>query len=357
MRIERIDHGDGLAALESSWREIEQLRTDLPVFQSLPWNALWCRNVLPNLKGASLRAYVLLSDSGHPSALLPCFGRRIAGRAMMLSQFLGHRHSFRNDAILSEPKNPELAMTFIQLLRRKLAWNEVMLLRHMDSESEFSKALFSSGLAERQCGRLCLPRGRDSSDLLQVMSKSRRKNLQRSRKKLLEQESAEFRVVPRDETESALATFFALHELRFQSKNEDTLLTGVDRKFVQDSFSLLSAQGKAELLEIRKPDRAVASMIGIHDGDHFYFINGGFDPQFQQYSPLKLLVTFAMQHAFSDLDCSQFELGPDYEAYKQDWKPTAIDSYFSCFAGSNLYGSVAAALGTRAFRIALRRSS
>lgn len=57
------------------------------------------------------------------------------------------------------------------------------------------------------------------------------------------------------------------------------------------------------------------------EGPRYYFVQGGFDPEFARFSPMRLLLTETMRRAFDDLGCTIYDLGPGYESYKFDWKP------------------------------------
>lgn len=355
MHIESIDGSESLTALEETWRAIENRNPSLSVFQSWNWNSLWQRTVLPRIAGASARHYVAFDGAGKPVAIVPLFGRSLFGGCVRLFQLAGHRMSFLNDIICADPHDPDQAQAILAHLRRTLGAREFVHLRHMHGSSVFTGILLKQRLAEIQCRRLLVKRNRAGVDVLDGLSSNKRKDLRWKENKLRKRTGASFAAVPPDDVTDGFERFLTLHRARFASRRRATVLDDANVDFLRAAFLSLHRAGKAELLEIRSPDATIATMLGIIDNGRYYFVNSGFDETYAQYSPVKLLLTMAMRRAFNELGCEQFELGPDYESYKLDWRPEYENGYTACISGANPYSKLAAAGYRLAFRRTIKR--
>ena len=149
----------------------------------------------------------------------------------------------------------------------------------------------------------------------------------------------------------ALEDLVDLHLRRFASKQQKTQFAGENLRFRKEVMAQFPS-GVFEILELRAGQRIIASTLMAHDGDRYFCIQTGFDPEFSNYSPMRILLTEAIRRGFEDLRCSSFDLGPGYESYKFDWKPTVGTNYFCCIGGRGLYAKTLAEL----YRIAFRRS-
>jgi CelD/BcsL family acetyltransferase involved in cellulose biosynthesis len=346
VRIERIEHLD---ELEPAWSSIETRRPATPVFQSWLWSSTWARTVIPEIKGARLQSYVVSSDAGDALAVLPCFRASLAGGALGIVRFLGDRMSFVNDLVCASA-DEALAEELVARLGPLLGRRELAHLKHLNGTSPFTRALIREGAAELQCRRLIISReGGDGEPLARLGRKSRRTlNWQRNR---LQKTfgAARYRVVSREETARAFDRFVDFHRARFRRRGHATLLGGANLRFLRTVFLELCQLGRAEILELEAGERPIATLLAIIDGERYYSVNSGFDVSFEQFSPMKLLLTEGMRRAFA-LGCEHFELGPDYEPYKQMWRPTGEASYAACLSGPGLVSRMGAAGYRAAFR-------
>jgi CelD/BcsL family acetyltransferase involved in cellulose biosynthesis len=125
-----------------------------------------------------------------------------------------------------------------------------------------------------------------------------------------------------------------------------------------------AARGILRISLLRCGDRAIACQLGIEDNGVYYFLKGGFDPEFAKYGPSRALVRATLASAFSKgLRCVDFVGGAD--PWKLEWTSAthdrAIVHAFAPGARGELerlvltYGRPARAAFRRRLRETLRR--
>ncbi len=358
MHVEVIEGTASIDELKPEWRGIEAHNSSLSVFQSWSWNSSWFHAVTPEISGSGLRCFVALSATGETLAILPCFYRPMLGGMLTITQLLGHRMSFLNDIVSRFPDDDGMAQEIVTGLYAEVGKKrrEIVHLRHLNGASAFTRALVATGRAEVQCRRLLIVRDAEGRDPLSRLSRKRRRDLVWRENKIRKSLSAYYHVVEVDDVSDGFDRLSRLHVSRFEELNGSSLLTGGNLHFLRAACIELCRSGVAEIVELRTEEQIIASLVCIIDQDRYYAINGGFDSSFGQFSPMKLLLTHAMRRAFSVHHCAYFELGPDYEQYKQTWQPECINSYTACLGGQGAYSKLAAACYRRAFQHVVRRA-
>jgi CelD/BcsL family acetyltransferase involved in cellulose biosynthesis len=150
---------------------------------------------------------------------------------------------------------------------------------------------------------------------------------------------------------SAFEDLVDLHQRRFASKQQKTNFRGENREFRKGVMSRFRS-GVFEIIELCAGESTIASTLMANDRGRYFCIQTGFDPDFAKYSPMRILLTEAIRRGFEDIGCKTFDLGPGYEKYKFDWKPSVGMNYSCCIGGSGPYAKSMAAL----YRVAFRRS-
>jgi CelD/BcsL family acetyltransferase involved in cellulose biosynthesis len=83
-------------------------------------------------------------------------------------------------------------------------------------------------------------------------------------------------------------------------------------------------RGVLRLSFLRLDQRAIAFQLGLEDGGVYYFVKGGYDPEYSRFAPMKLLLRSMLENAFAK-GLERFEfLGPP-EPFKLEWTSTCHD--------------------------------
>jgi CelD/BcsL family acetyltransferase involved in cellulose biosynthesis len=83
-------------------------------------------------------------------------------------------------------------------------------------------------------------------------------------------------------------------------------------------------RGMLRLSFLRVEGRPLAFQLGLEDGGVYYFLKGGYDPEYRRFAPARLLVQSLLQRGFES-GLARFEfLGPA-EPFKLEWTSTCRD--------------------------------
>jgi CelD/BcsL family acetyltransferase involved in cellulose biosynthesis len=356
LRVRAMTSLAELDAIEPTWRVLERHYGNPAIFQSWAWNRAWSEHVLEKQNNANLYVLLVEDGAGRAFAILPFFQRKLVGSILRITQFLGHRMSYSNDVLLAEPDNTELAEAVTRLLTRVLGTTDVLHLRHLNEKSTFTRALLAHDVAKPQCPRTFLEAAPGLDDQSKRLGPSRRKACRLAANRLRKQFTIAFPVMGVEHFAAAFDELIELHHRRFDAARRTTLLSGANLDFLRHVCDHFARTGAIEILRLRADDRTLASALMARQGPRYYFVQGGFDPEFSRFSPMRLLLTETMRRAFDDLRCTIYDLGPGYESYKFDWKPIVGTNYYACIGGPGAYGRVAAAAYDGLFRYQLRRA-
>ena len=355
-RIKRFRTVAELDAIEKVWTSLERVDGGPSIFQSWIWNRTWCEHVLNSRRRVRLDVRLVEDGAGRTLAILPFFEETLAGPLMRLTQFLGHRMSYHNDILLADPNSSELADEVIQALIDDLGCTTVLHLRHLDGQSTFTKQLLGRQVAEPQCPRVWVRADPIITDQHMRLGRSRRSTVRRAENRLRKHFNSEFRVRSGKDFSEAFDELVDLHQRRFDSMGRSTLLVGPNLVFLKAATSKLSHTGNFEIVQLRAGDRTIAAALMTRDKRRYFFVQGGFDPEFSRFSPMRILLTETMRRGFHDLECEIYDLGPGYEPYKFDWKPCVGTNYFCSLGGSGPYAKAMAALYGVAFRRRIKKA-
>jgi CelD/BcsL family acetyltransferase involved in cellulose biosynthesis len=101
------------------------------------------------------------------------------------------------------------------------------------------------------------------------------------------------------------------------------------RRFHRRAVPLLYRSGALQLHVLRADERLIGvQYVLVHNSRALSYI-GGFDPEFDRYSPGSLLMAYSIERAI-DGQCSTFDLLRGTEAYKYTWG--AVDHTSLSFA-------------------------
>lgn len=348
-RIRYIRSLDELDGIERDWRNLEDASGGSSFFQSWVWNRAWCDHFINSCKNVQLDVRVIEDEGGNPLAILPFYKTALAGPLLNLIQFIGHRMTFHNDILFRETENPELIKTITNVLLNSFNCRTIFHLRHLAEESPFTKELIRRGVAETQCTRLKVK----AKSMVNKQSLRFGRSSRRRYNKLHREFGTEFLVKSGDDFMEAFENLVDLHQRRFASKKSSTRFSGRNLIFRRNVMEKLKGDGIFEIVQFRVGEKIIASILMLIDRGNYFFIQSGFDPEFSCYSPMRILLRETMRRGIEDLGCKNFDLGPGYEQYKFDLKPTIGKNYFCCIGGPGPYAKFMAALYRVAFKYSL----
>lgn len=340
---------DELDSIKDYWLDLEIKDTQSTIFQSWDWNRSWCEHVLTSNNKAYLHTHLIEDDSGNIVAILPFFKTSLAGHFLKITQFLGHRMSVRNNILIADPNNQNLVNEIVNCMIATLGYNDLLHLRHLASDSSFTKMLINKKLAIPQCKNLWVANNPDITDQTTRLGRSSRKTVRKLRNRLEKNYNCKIVVHTADTFSRAFDTWYSLHDMRFKSLKRQSLLTGHNIDFLK-AITLLPGKSKNfEILTLQADEKIIAARFLINDGVRCYAYQTGFDPEFSRYSPLKILMLELLRYAFEELHCEIVDFGPGYEKNKYEWSPTIDINYSSCIGGKGIYIKSLAALYRYAF--------
>ena len=337
LNIRHIKTLDELEALKPTWDNLAN-KEYYTVFQSWDWNFEWCKQALPENKSAALNIMLLEDSQGNEVGIIPLYRENVFRPIAKINQFLGNHISCQNDIIMSEYDNPELAEEIISSLQNNLRTNNFIFLKHLDGNSGFTKQLAKSTLASPQYQRIVIRHNPEIKDQKLRFGKSTRKNFRWRENKLKRDYDVDITVKTGNESAEAVDKLIELHLKRFKSTNRESSFTESSTTFLKN-YAVNNCK-KVELIELSANGKVIASEYAINDNNQYFFMVGGFDPEFDSFSPLKILMTECMQRAFDVLGCTLCDLGPGYEKYKYDWNPETITNYYAAISGNDLYSKI-----------------
>lgn len=340
---------DELDSIKDHWLELEKKDRQCSTFQSWDWNRLWCEHVLVHNKNACLDVHIITDSIGDIVAILPFFKTSLAGPLLKITQFLGHRMSVRNNILIAEPDNQNLVTQIVDLMIDGLGRNDLLHLRHLPSDTLFTKTLINKRLAIPQCKSLWVANDPEITNQLMRLGRSSRKTVRNAKNRLERNYDCKIEVSTDDTLAQAFDDWYSLHEKRCKSLNRQSIVSGHNFDFLR-AITLVPGRAKNfEILSLKADDKIIAARLMVNDGLRCFAYQSGFDPEFSNFSPLKILMAELMRHAFEELHCEIVDFGPGYEKNKYEWSPTIDLNYSSCVGGKGVYVKALTALYRYAF--------
>ncbi len=96
------------------------------------------------------------------------------------------------------------------------------------------------------------------------------------------------------------------------------------RRFYEELAVWAAENGWLRLSFLRVGEQAVAFQYGFEAGGTYYFLKGGYDPEYRRFAPGKLLLRALLERAFATGLRSFDFLGAD-DPFKLEWSATAYD--------------------------------
>jgi CelD/BcsL family acetyltransferase involved in cellulose biosynthesis len=140
------------------------------------------------------------------------------------------------------------------------------------------------------------------------------KNLRYSQRKL----SGNFQTYDSSRSQEFVDQLIGLHEARW----EEGIFADVNvERFHRTTLPKLAAAGLARMHVLARRSQVIAALYCLAKGDTTYYYIGGFDPEFESYSPGSLLIDYAIQEARRE-GHRVFDFLRGSEPYKYGWGAT-----------------------------------
>jgi len=356
LHIRHIQSLSELDEYESSWKALESVSDKISLFQSWYWSRAWCEYVLSQRKNSYLDVQVVEDGKENVLAILPFFTSKFAGPAVRIVQFIGHGMSFQNDILLSKPESESMSEKIVSAMLKELGPRSVLHLGNLDEKSVFTKQLLARGVLQPQCSRLSVTADPKIKDQFARLGRASKKNLKKKRNKLGRNYEVVYKVSKGEDFSEAFDIFISLHNKRFQQMNRSTLLKGPSLDFLRNTTTALSHDNQFEIIELQANGSTIACGLFAVDKLRYYWINGGFEPEFGKYSVQLLLLTESLRRAFDELGCKSCDFGPGYQPYKFSWKPQIGYNYFCTIGGRGFYAKLIAFLYNKLYLLNLPKS-
>ncbi|MBI9070053.1 MAG: GNAT family N-acetyltransferase [Melioribacteraceae bacterium] len=350
LTLKRISCLDELIKYKEKWIELEKEHF---LFQSWNWNFNWIKSVLKKNKKIKLDVWIIFENK-EVIAILPFFKEQMFFPKLYIIQFLGHRMSYHNDILLSSKVNNEKLVAILEMLKQNIGFFSTLLLRHLSANSPLVDVLDKQNMIHEQCNRLKLLYNEEDTSSLSRMKNSARKSFNNRINRLGKKHNYSFEIIKNENLIESFDRMVGLHKERFKSKNKETLLTKDNLEFLKKN--MLESEDKFEILELTNENGLMASRLMIKDKDHYFCINGGFNPKYSEFSPMKILLNYTMDRGFNDLNLEFFDFGPGYEKYKYDWNPDEYKNYYSVISGTSIWSKLQSILFEQFFQYKLNKA-
>ncbi|MEM2175528.1 MAG: GNAT family N-acetyltransferase, partial [Candidatus Micrarchaeia archaeon] len=140
------------------------------------------------------------------------------------------------------------------------------------------------------------------------------RNLEKNFKKVELVDYKQFKSV-----DDAMNAFFMLHQKRWLLKNKPGVFeTDTVKNFFLDVARIFAEKGFLALYFLMVDDRPIATQLCYEYAQKLYYVLGGFDPEFYQYSPGNI-ITFKILGKYAGSSLREYDFLKGGEPYKFEW--------------------------------------
>ena len=330
-RIQRLSTEAELVALQGAWKNLTDSVKNIPIFLTWEWISIWWHHYG---QLGELWLLVVRDATGDLAGLIPLMlTRRRVGVLWVRCLLFAGASGVASDHldILARPGelSAVVAALWAYLDAHRGEW-DLLELKGLAQDSPLRPFLTKAKGRYRERDAVICPFVRLPADWATLQSEgmsSRRRKKLRYYRRLLERhhpgEVTLHRVVDATRLSQAMDTLVVLHRKRWHERGIMTAFD--DSRFVgfhREMASLALEQGWLRLHQLRVGDEAIATLYGFQYRDTFYHYQGGFDPDWGDYSPGYLLLVHAMENAIGD-GAREFDFLRGPEDYKLDWADSA----------------------------------
>ncbi len=332
MKVEIIRDFEEFKKIRSKWNEALSRSSYQSVFMTYEWLAGWWE-----FFGQRHELLVILVYEGE---------NLIAGAPLMIRkkrlgplvidrklQFIAHDVSDYLDFILvgNEEESFNLILEQFHQLSALWDWGELIYLPESSSifrrRSDLKKTDLLSAVDQRDVSVVVdLTEYSGWDEYFGRLAKKVRDDLKRQENNLSKVGKIEFKTISGTEAiKNSLETFFNLHARRWHKQGQTSQF--MDPKFKARYLRLaeLMAPGNlAEMAEIKVDGKTVASHFGFLFQGRYYYYTPTFDPEFNRFSPGKLLLANLLRSSFQR-GLKEFDLLRGAEKYKFSWAGKAVE--------------------------------
>jgi CelD/BcsL family acetyltransferase involved in cellulose biosynthesis len=127
--------------------------------------------------------------------------------------------------------------------------------------------------------------------------------------------------------EELLSALIRLHEARWKTRGMGGVLCDPTvQQFHRAAASGLLSRGVLRMYALRLGGRIIGGYYGFQHARRAYAYLGGFDPEFERYSPGTVLIGHAIEEAIRE-QADEFDFLRGCEAYKYTWGATDRPNY------------------------------
>jgi CelD/BcsL family acetyltransferase involved in cellulose biosynthesis len=147
-----------------------------------------------------------------------------------------------------------------------------------------------------------------------------RRDLRRRRRLLEAQGKPSFEVLDGTEgLDALLAEGFGVEGSGWKAEQGTAIVSRAEtRRFYTEIARWAAPRGWLRLAFLRLGGRPLAFHYGLEDGQTYYLLKGGYDPEYRRFAPGKLLVAFMIERAFAE-NLEKFDFGGEDEPFKAEW--------------------------------------
>ena len=309
-------------ALRSDWENLERACGNRSLFMSWQWQRLWWAHYGA---GRQLRLFVA-RDAQQVVGVLPMYQRTWRWGPLCLYQLrtVGSGGDTAPDDLdpLLHPEHAErVAAEFARRIAQpQLPWH-VVSCPDLSPEAPFTRAVLTtpteaSSLLLRQSVRaiVCGSLPQEWERYVHDLGAHRRKGLRRKLRKFEGDCGEVIWHRGAHAVDAAFDDLAKLHRMRWAGRSaEHAFSSDQYLAFHRALMHRLDDQGALRLLELRLRDRPIAMRYGYRWGDTFFDLQSGFDPEYADYSPGELCISYCIERAIAE-GCSGFDmLRGDYE--------------------------------------------
>jgi len=240
---------------------------------------------------------------------------------------LAYRGADYNGVIITEKEAKCLKLVFDYLAGQK-DWDFIYLYEILETSSAYKLLQLKNTIVpfDFYRGSVCpyITIHGLLENILKTLDSKFRKNLRRCLKRLQEDygtvELIDFKKFK--SIEDSMAAFFNLHQKRWLSKNRPGVFSTEETKnFFLDIAKKFAEKGWLALYFLVIDDRPVATQLCYEYSQKMYYVLGGFDPDFYQYS-VGNIITLKMLEKCVEKSFKEYDFLKGGEPYKFDWTNT-----------------------------------